>query len=85
MIPEVEMFVGETRVFPAPSVARIAVGNGQIMNAASLDDKEVIVFANAAGTSSLFIWNKNGTYQRIKINIVAGDTSRIARDRKSVV
>lgn len=80
MIPEVEMFVGETRVFPAPSVARIAVGNGQIMNAASLDDKEVIVFANAAGTSSLFIWNKNGTYQRIKINIVAGDTSRIARE-----
>lgn len=80
MIPEAEMFVGETRVFPAPSVARIAVGNGQIMSAASLDDKEVIVFANATGTSSLFIWNKNGTYQRIKINIVAGDTSRIARE-----
>lgn len=80
MIPEVEMFVGETRIFPAPSIARIAVGNGQIMSAASLDDKEVIVFANATGTSSLFIWHKNGSYQRIKINIVAGDTSRIARE-----
>lgn len=79
-IPEIDMFVGETRVFPAPRVARIAVGNGQIMSAASLDDKEVIVFANAVGTSSLFIWNENGSYQRVKINIVPGDTSRFARE-----
>ncbi|THF64569.1 type II and III secretion system protein [Pseudothauera nasutitermitis] len=79
-IPEIEMFVGETRVFPAPMLARIAVGNGQIMSAASLDDKEVIVFANAAGTSSLFIWNQDGSYQRVKINIVAGDTTRVARE-----
>ncbi|MBR0567418.1 pilus assembly protein N-terminal domain-containing protein [Azoarcus sp. L1K30] len=80
LIPEIDMFVGETRVFPAPGVARIAVGNGQIMNAASLDDKEVIVFANAVGTSSLFIWNEDGKYQRVKINIAPGDTSRFARE-----
>lgn len=80
VIPEVEMFVGETRVFPAPSLVRIAVGNGRIMDAASLDDKEVIVFANAVGTSSLFIWNQDGSHQRIKINIIAGDTTRVARE-----
>jgi pilus assembly protein CpaC len=79
-VPEIEMFVGETRIFPAPTVARIAVGNGRIMSAASLDDKEVIVFANAVGTSSLFIWNRDGKYRRIKINIVPGDTSRFARE-----
>ncbi len=79
-IPEIEMFVGESRVFPAPNVGRIAVGNGQIMTAAALDRKEVIVFANGAGTSSLFVWNGDGRYQRIKVNIVAGDTSRVARE-----
>jgi pilus assembly protein CpaC len=79
-IPEIEMYVGESRVFPAPGVARIAIGNGQIMSAASLDNKEVIVFANAVGTSSLFIWNEDGRYQRVKINIVPGDTSRYARE-----
>jgi pilus assembly protein CpaC len=79
-IPEIEMFVGETRVFPAPALARIAVGNGQIMSAASLDDREVIVFANAVGTSSLFIWNQDGSHRRVKINIVAGDTTRVARE-----
>ncbi|MDB5796838.1 MAG: ral secretion pathway protein [Paucimonas sp.] len=79
-IPEIEMFVGESRVFPAPGVGRIAVGNGQIMSAAALDNKEVILFANAPGTSSLFLWNEDGRYQRVKINIVPGDTSRYARE-----
>lgn len=79
-VPEIEMFVGESRVFPAPGVGRIAVGNGSILTAAALDGKEVILFANGMGTSSLFIWNDDGRYQRIKINIVPGDTSRIARE-----
>lgn len=79
-IPEIEMFVGESRVFPTPGVARIAVGNGQILSAAALDDKEVILFANGVGTSSLFVWNADGRYQRVKINIVPGDTTRFARE-----
>lgn len=77
---EIEMFAGESRVFPAPGVARIAVGNGQILTAAALDGKEVILFANEVGVSSLFIWHDNGQYQRLKINIVRGDTSRVARE-----
>jgi pilus assembly protein CpaC len=77
---ELEMYVGESRVFAAPGVSRIAVGNGSLMSAAALDGKEVILFANGVGTSSLFIWNADGRYQRVKINIVPGDTARHARD-----
>lgn len=79
-VPEIEMFVGESRVLPAPGVGRIAVGNGRILTAAVLDKKEVLVFANEAGISSLFIWNEDGRYQRLKINIVPGDTSRVGRE-----
>ena len=42
-IAEIDMFVGESRVFPTPGVARIAVGNGNILTAAALDGKEVIL------------------------------------------
>lgn len=79
-VQEIEMYVGESRVFPAPGVSRIAVGNGKIMSAAALDQKEVIVFANGAGTSSLFVWSEDGRYQRVKINIIPGDTTRFARE-----
>lgn len=79
-LAEIEMFVGESRVFPTPGVGRIAVGNGAILTAAALDNKEVILFANAVGTSSLFVWNEDGRYQRLKITISPGDTSRYARE-----
>jgi pilus assembly protein CpaC len=79
-VPEIEMFVGESRVFPTPGVGRIAVGNGALLTAAALDGKEVILFANGVGTSSLFVWNEDGRYQRLKVSIVPGDTSRYARE-----
>ncbi len=79
-VPEIEMFVGESRVFPSPGVARIAVGNGRVLTAAALDEREVIIFANEVGTSSLFVWNADGRYQRVKIHVVRGDTSRHARE-----
>jgi pilus assembly protein CpaC len=79
-LAEIEMFVGESRVFPTPGVGRIAVGNGAILTAAALDNREVILFANGVGTSSLFVWNEDGRYQRLKVVIVPGDTSRYARE-----
>lgn len=79
-IAEIRMFVGESRVFPAPGIARIAVGNGALLTAAALDEKEVILFANGVGTSSLFMWNADGRYQRVRINIVPGDAARHARE-----
>jgi pilus assembly protein CpaC len=79
-MPEIELFAGESRVFSAPGVARIAVGNGQVITASALDDKDVIVFANGAGTTTLFIWNKDGRYQRVKVTVLAGDMSRYARE-----
>jgi pilus assembly protein CpaC len=79
-IAEIDMFVGESRVFATPNVGRVAVGNGALLTAAALDEKEIILFANAPGTSSLFVWNSDGRYQRVKVNITPGDTSRNARE-----
>lgn len=79
-VADIDMFVGESRLFPAPGVARIAVGNGALLTAAALDGKDVILFANAPGSSTLFIWSEDGKHQRLKVNVTAGDTSRIARE-----
>lgn len=78
--PEIQMFVGESRVFPMPGVARIAVGSGQVLTASSLDDNQVIIFANNAGTSTLFLWHRDGRHQRLKVTVVPADTARVARE-----
>ncbi len=79
-IIEIDLFVGESRVLPAPGVARIAVGNGSVLTASALDHREVIVFANAPGASTLFIWNEQGQIQRLKLNVSGSDIARLARE-----
>jgi pilus assembly protein CpaC len=79
-VVELDLVVGESRLFPAPGVARIAVGNGQIMTASALDEREVILFANGIGSTTLFVWSQDGRHQRVKVNIGAGDTARVARE-----
>ncbi|MDX3907669.1 MAG: pilus assembly protein N-terminal domain-containing protein [Pigmentiphaga sp.] len=79
-LPDIEMFVGETQVFPAPGIGRVAVGNGRVIHAATADEREVVVFANTVGTSSLVIWNKDGAVQRMRITVVAGQSSRVQRE-----
>jgi len=79
-LPDVEMYIGETQVFPAPGVGRVAVGNGRVINAATADDREVVVFANAAGTSSLVIWDREGVMRRMRITVVPGQSSRVQRE-----
>lgn len=79
-VPEIELTMGESRLYPTPGVARIAVASGAIIGATALDDKDVLVTANGVGTSTLFIWHEDGRYQRVKVTVMPGETARIARE-----
>lgn len=80
---DIEMFVGETRVLAAPGVARVAIGNGRVINATTADDREVIVFGNAPGESSLVIWNETGENRHVRITVVAGQNRRTHQELAS--
>src|SRR5690606_29496344 len=73
----VDMFVGETRIFAAPDVARVAVGDGSVIHAAAADQREVVVFARTPGTVSLVIWARDGSSRNLRINVIANDVRRI--------
>ncbi len=79
-IIDMTMAVGESRVLPAPGVARIAVGSGKVMTASALDGKEVLVFGNAAGNSSLLVWDHAGQLRRYAMHVTATDSQRMSRD-----
>jgi len=52
--------VGQTKVMNTPSVARVAVGNSQVMSAVSVEGKEVALFARQEGSSSVHMWSAEG-------------------------
>ena len=79
-MPELTMFQGETRVLAEPNAGRLAVGNGKVLSAAVLDDREILLIANDIGVSSLHIWTANGRNRRVKINVVPAETPRVNRE-----
>ena len=79
-MPELTMFQGETRVLAEANAGRLAVGNGKVLSAAVLDDREVLLIANEVGVSSLHIWTANGRNRRVKINVVPAETPRVNRE-----
>lgn len=64
-----QLQVGEMRVLTLPDVARVAVGDGHVINAVTSDDKEVLVFARNAGSSNLTIWLNTGKHQSYHIQV----------------
>lgn len=77
---ELTLFEGETRVIAEPNAGRLAVGNGQVLSAAVLDDREILLIANQKGVSSLHIWTADGRNRRVKITVVPSETPRVNRE-----
>jgi len=57
----VDMFVGEVKVLGRVSVDRVAVGNGSVIQVEVLDEGDLLVIAEAPGSSSIRLWHKDGT------------------------
>ncbi|NLF53653.1 MAG: type II and III secretion system protein [Thauera phenolivorans] len=74
------MFAGETRVLPQRNAERLAVGDGKVLSAAVLDEREILLIANAAGDTMLHVWTRDGRSQRMKITVRQHDMGRLARD-----
>lgn len=59
--------VGESRVILAPDVARIAVGSGSVLTANAVDGREVLLFGNGTGLTSLIWWDRQGQRQQLRV------------------
>jgi pilus assembly protein CpaC len=69
--------VGQAHVLNESHVKRIAVGNGKILQATALDDKQILIIPEAPGQSTLHLWNKQGGEKVIVINVVPSDANRL--------
>ena len=77
---ELELFVGETRVLPSPKVARIAVGNGRVLSASVVDERDILLIANEAGATMIHTWSSDGRTRRYNVQVRPADMSRTTRE-----
>lgn len=69
----INMVVGEVRSIPVVGVTRVALGNGKVLTSTVLVG-EVLLLAEAAGNTSLFLWSRGGGVLRYHVHVSAVDT-----------
>lgn len=79
------MQVGEVRVLGLPDVSRVAVGDGQVINAVTTEDKEVIVFARHQGSSALHIWSADGRSHRYTVDVAPEGARQLQNELRGVL
>lgn len=77
---ELVMFVGQVKTIHATKVTRLAVGNGRLLSTTVLNDKEVLLLAEAAGDTSLVIWSGDKIRSIYTVRISAGDSQEALRN-----
>ena len=80
VVPEskaLNLYVGQATVLNEPQLRRIAVGNGKVIQAMSLDEAQVLVIPEAAGQSTLHLWRRDGTEQSYVVSVVPADANRL--------
>lgn len=86
-VPETPLLlqVGDVRVLGIPGVARVAVGDGKVLNAVSTDDREVILFARQAGSSTLQAWTADGQQHRYVVEVSPEGTRQLHEELRTVL
>jgi len=79
-----DMFVGEVKVLTKQKIERVAIGQGAVLRADVLDSGELLVIAEAAGSSSLRLWFEEGNQRDYNIRVSETDPETRFRMEKMV-
>ena len=78
--PDLALYHGEVQVLDLADVVRIAVGNGEVLRANVVASSQVVLIGEAAGSTSLRVWTRNGTQFTYEVKVRSFDIGQILRD-----
>ena len=81
----IQLYAGETFVLNESGVKRIAVGNGDIVSASALDDKQVLFIPSKAGRTTVHLWMQNGHEKILSIKVDQDDLHPVLEEVKSLI
>ncbi len=82
---EIRLQVGDIKVLPATNLARVAVGDGKIVNAVADADNEIVLFAREPGETVLHIWDKDNHSQQFHVLVRAVGEQRLQQDIQRIL
>lgn len=77
--------VGASTVLKLANVERLAIGNGEVVQATVINQSEIVVFGKKSGSTTLDIWRTNGKRASYQIRVASEGFSRIQDEIKSLL
>lgn len=65
---ELRLSVGETQLFSV-DIQRIAVGNGKLLTVSTPERGQLLLLAEAPGTTTLQLWLRDGAQHRVRVEV----------------
>lgn len=81
----VTLEVGQTQVMRHAAVTRVAVGNGQVVSAVSVDGREVVLFARQEGVSSVHVWTPSGVGAAYEVQVRPAGWTRMQEEVQALL
>jgi pilus assembly protein CpaC len=81
----IQLYVGQAHILNEPNVKRIAVGNGKVLQATALDNRQILLLPEAAGQSTIHLWTKSGQERAIVVTVLPADATRLVAEVQSLL
>lgn len=65
------LYPGEVRVLNLRGVTRVAIGSGKVASATIVEDRQIVLLGETAGTTSVHVWLRNGRDFDIALTVTA--------------
>jgi pilus assembly protein CpaC len=77
--------VGSSTVLKLANVERLAIGNGEVVQATVINQSEIVVFGKKSGSTTLDIWRTAGKRVSYQIRVAPEGFSRVQDEIKSLL
>lgn len=79
------IYPGQVRVIDQSDVERIAIGNGKLVTATVVENRQIVLLGEAPGVTSLYVWLKNGSQKNYEITITLDNAQKTATELRSLL
>lgn len=76
---QIELYLGEIKILKLGNIERIAMGNPEIASNSLLNNGQLLLIAEAPGSSNLHIWFNNGSEEDYTVHVVEHPDNLIKR------
>ena len=77
--------VGSSTVLKHGNIERLAIGNGEVLQATVINQNEIIVFGKKAGATTMDIWRSPGKRTSYQVRVAPEGFSRVQEEIKNLL